>query len=72
MLCVENGANGMSAIAKWLLGILAAILLGTGGAVISQGQRIASLETDAKNVRDALGRIESKLDRALERLSKRE
>ena len=51
----------------WILGLLGAMILGAGSAIVTQGQKIAALETDAGSVKTALARIESKVDRLIER-----
>ena len=63
-----NGANGK--LSWWLLGLVTTIVLGAAGTTIrsvqNDGERIAVLESQVKDTRDELQRINRKLDQLLE------
>jgi hypothetical protein len=63
-----NGANGK--LSWWLIGLVSTIILGAAGttmrSVQNDGERIAVLESQVKDTRDELQRINRKLDQLLE------
>ena len=63
-----NGANGK--LSWWLIGLVSTIILGAAGttmrSVKNDGERIAVLESQVKDTRDELQRINRKLDQLLE------
>jgi hypothetical protein len=63
-----NGANGK--LSWWLIGLVSTIVLGAAGTTIrsvqNDGERIAVLESQVKDTRDELQRINRKLDQLLE------
>jgi hypothetical protein len=74
-MAMINGNNGK--VAYWLLGILAPTLLGgvtgwvtsTSVRLAHHGEHLAVLESQIKDTREELQRINQKLDRLLERRS---
>ena len=65
---MRTAPNG---VRKWLLALLAAMLVALGGwggrTLITHGEKIATLEGQQVDVQAWMGRIETKLDRVLER-----
>ena len=63
-----NGANGE--LSWWLIGLVSTTVLGVAGTTIrsvqNDGERIAVLESQVKDTRDELQRINRKLDQLLE------
>jgi hypothetical protein len=63
-----NGANGK--LSWWLIGLVSTIILGAAGttmrSVQNDGERIAVLESQVRDTRDELQRINRKLDQLLE------
>ena len=63
-----NGANGK--LSWWLIGLVSTIILGAAGttmrSVKNDGERIAVLESQVRDTRDELQRINRKLDQLLE------
>ena len=57
----------MNRFTYWLLGLMAAVVLGGASMVLASGGRIAMLEARAQIQDERLGRIEGKIDRLLER-----
>ena len=66
---MTGGRNGV--FVKWALGFLALVLIGLGGwagkTLVDHGERISSAESQSAGLKEWLGRVEDKLDKALNR-----